>query len=226
MVKAMSRTQLISWLRSFYLLRNFLTPVLLRPLLRDWPISEETIAPPLHPPLFKEEVVVFTGKRCAGDPLRRKLKWAQPTLSFQPFSGPILSQMEANPDVQMITKHPGKALPIWSRLLYLFDDLGCRCKHLLLANYKEYEDLSAWQIPATEAIYVLRFCWGLSTTLCFNPSTPTFCSLDIQLFRQIPLRKHQSNHPFVSGSQVPCNHSCFPPEYTSFTATSEELFKR
>ena len=113
--------------------------------------------------------------------------------------------MEANPDVQNIL---GK--------LYLFD-LGCSCKELLLSNYKAHDNQSAWPISAIKAIYVLRFCWGLSTTICFNPSTPTFCSLDSQLFREIPLSEHQSNSPL----------SRFPSTLQSFVLSSRiYLFQR
>ena len=46
---------------------------------------------------------------------------------------------------------------------------------------------SALPISAIKAIYILRFCWGFPTTVCFDLLMPTFCSLDIQLFRQISL---------------------------------------
>lgn len=137
-----------------------------------------------------------------GSAVPRETPWvgksSGPPSPLYPFSVPTLSQMEADPDVQSIL---GK--------LYL-SDLGCSCKELLLSNYKAHDNQSAWPISAIKAIYVLRFCWwGLSTTICFNPSTPTFCSLDIQLFREIPLREHQSNSPFVSVPKYPATICAF-----------------
>lgn len=51
---------------------------------------------------------------------------------------------------------------------------------------------------------------GRSTIICLEPSKPTFCSVDRQPFRQIPLSAHQSNHPSLSGPQTPCNPVASP----------------
>lgn len=95
-------------------------------------------------------------------------------------------------------------------------DLGCSCKDLLINNYKAHDNSKCpTNISHTSNLYFEILLGAFNNYLLRSTHSPTFCSLDIQLFRQIPPSEHHSNHPFSSVSQVPCNHLCFPPAYLS-----------
>lgn len=123
------------------------------------------------------------------------------------------SWLEASPDVQMTFPHPGKKG---------FVDLTLVAAVRICSSIITKCSTNSSHKSNSYSVILLK----LSTTICLQPSKPTFCSIDMQLFRQIPLSTHQPNHSSLSGPQAPCHPGCFPPDYTSFCATSEESFTR
>lgn len=98
------------------------------------------------------------------------------------FSEPTLSWLEAHLDKHMAFQPPrGASVDLTSAAAVRV------CSSVITRHVTSRSTLL---VSAIKAIYIRRFCRGISTTIPFEPSTPTFCSLDIQPFRQTPPSAH------------------------------------
>lgn len=113
-----------------------------------------------------------------------------------------------------LTQMCTRSLRILERFAYLTLVAAVRIYSSIITKHTT-NSMCSTNISHTSNLYFENLLGVFNNYLLRSTHPPTFCSLDIQLFRQIPPSEHHSNHPFGPVSQVPCNHLCFPPAYLS-----------